>query len=165
MVDYNYICSVSYNFNTLWKKKMIINVSVDVLKKHWSPFNSRTRPWSLRDKAISEKDVKQAVSQGELVSCGREEHFKYYGDDLRGLHIKRIAWFVVHGVESPISIYICPFLKESNGSYPWIVSDGNHRLAASIVRGDEIIKSNIRGDIDNAEKLLHLDFGSPDGMP
>jgi len=144
---------------------MIIKVATDILKRHWSPFDSRSRPWSLQEnRPISISEVQRAVSLEQLVSPEREEHFKYYGKRYRELHVRRIAWFVVNGVVKPISIYVCPFLKDLTSGERWIITDGNHRLAAAIVRNDSFVPSSIRGNWVYAEKLLSLDFGSPEGI-
>lgn len=65
-----------------------------------------------------------------------DDYDGYYGES-RAEHINRIAWYVVHGWgDSSIELYM---------SYSWIIFDGNHRLAAAIYRGDEMIAANVYG--------------------
>lgn len=121
---------------------MIVYIPTIEIKKHWSPFVSSSRPWSLNAR-ISVQDVCRAVSNNQLIGCNRQEHC---GIDTRELHIRRIAWFVVNGITLPISIFV--------GPEKWIISDGNHRFAAAIVRRDENIKVNFRGDLEKANDLF-----------
>lgn len=135
---------------------MVVKLPLKEFKKLWSPFDSKSIPWSLSS-AISIKDVEKSVQEGKLVGIDRGQHFKYFKDSLRLLHIRRIAWFVVNGIKNPITIHINPELQIHPKPNRWVVSDGNHRLAAAIVREDKYINVNIRGDLEHAEKLLGLE--------
>jgi len=71
-------------------------------------------------------------------------------------HAKRIAWFAVHGWTDHISIDVG---VPSLGFQPWwIVTDGNHRLAAAIFRGDEFIKAEVDGDCNLMVDLFGITY-------
>jgi hypothetical protein len=127
--------------------KMNINIPTIALQKYWSPFMSNTRPWTLKT-CISIEDVRRAVANNQLIGCNRQEHC---GINVEELHIRRIAWFVVNGITLPISIFINP--------NRWIVTDGNHRYAAAIVRNDKYVRASLRGTVDYAERFFNIDMG------
>ena len=72
---------------------------------------------------------------------------------MRERHIQRIAFLVVYPNLEPIDIYI--FLEICNSDFPWVIEDGNHRVAAALYRGDRFIKANIIGTDD----LIRRYFG------
>lgn len=67
-------------------------------------------------------------------------------------HIARIAYLVVQGWDDPIEIDVgVPAL---NCWVDWPVTDGNHRLAAAIVRGDEVIRADLTGSCEHMVELF-----------
>jgi hypothetical protein len=61
-------------------------------------------------------------------------------------HARRIAWFVVNGWTDPIEVDVgVPHL---NCWVRWMITDGNHRTAAAIYRGDPTIEGSFGGSID-----------------
>lgn len=68
-------------------------------------------------------------------------------------HIERIAYLVSEGwdQEEDVPEFI---VSESD----WPLGDGNHRLCAAAVRGDELIKIVIEGDLKMAESWLHIEI-------
>lgn len=121
----------------------MIVLPVEVLKE-WNPFEHVV--WLDMEDPISQQEVAEAISENRF----RKEH-KHI---TRKHHIERIAWLVVNGWEDSIEIEVgVPHL----GCYvDWIVTDGNHRLAAAIYRRDVNIKAEIGGDLDYAEELFQI---------
>lgn len=70
-------------------------------------------------------------------------------------HARRIAWLMHEGWRDPISLDVgCPSFP---GYRPgWLVVDGNHRLAAAILRRDRTIAALVDGEVRHACELLHL---------
>ncbi len=67
-------------------------------------------------------------------------------------HIARIAHLAASGWSDPIEVDVgVPFL---NCWVDWPVIDGNHRLAAAMVRGDKYILSSIAGSCDYMRERL-----------
>lgn len=72
-------------------------------------------------------------------------------EENRQRHICKIAWFVQNGFNDPISLEVgCEGLGVLPGH---LVEDGNHRLAAAIMRKDETIPARIGGGLTDAKRL------------
>ncbi len=120
-------------------------VPVAEIVGHWNPFEA----WC--DDPISRDEVEAALSAGRLDprpfdaiprSVLREE-------DERGYHAARIAWLMTHPDRTPIGIDVgAPDLgwHPRGGAFDFI--DGNHRLCAAILRGDDTILVGYGGDRD-----------------
>lgn len=67
----------------------------------------------------------------------------------RNWHTRRIAYLVRHGWSEPIDIEIS---RERVGRN--LITDGNHRLAAAIFRGDDTIEAAIHGFYEDAPNHL-----------
>lgn len=82
-----------------------------------------------------------------------------YGDgqlQSRLWHARRIAWLMKNGWEEPIDIDVgIPSL----GYYPYILTDGHHRLCAAILTRETFIKAQVSGAIDYAFQLFGVDCG------
>lgn len=69
-------------------------------------------------------------------------------------HAGRVRWFMVHGWHEPITVDIgVPDL-----GYPgpdWMITDGNHRLAAAILLAADEVSIDVCGSIDHARNLFH----------
>lgn len=97
-------------------------------------------PWAERNRAITVTEVLKAV---------REKRFESRWGTRN--HLRRIAYLVEHPDEKPIEIDVgVPCL---NYYVDWIIIDGNHRVAAALVRGDEFISASIGGQLNYAEEL------------
>lgn len=69
-------------------------------------------------------------------------------------HARRIAWLMKNGWDAPIDIDVgIPSL----GYYPYILTDGHHRLCAAIMTGESWIKAQISGSVDYAFKLFGVE--------
>ncbi len=120
---------------------------LDVVKfqKLWNPFSDN--PWCL-DRPITQSDIKVAIRTNNLLPPMSNDIVPYSTAPLD--HITRIAWFVVHGWNDPINIDVG---VPSLGCYPiWPLMDGNHRFAAAIIRGDNVILANMSGAVSEISK-------------
>jgi hypothetical protein len=69
-------------------------------------------------------------------------------------HARRIAWLMKKGWDDPIELDVgIPSL----GYYPYILTDGHHRLCAAILLGDLVIKAQVSGALDYAFQLFGVD--------
>lgn len=101
------------------------------------------------------------VSEAMVRRCIRDKRFQPHPVGMsasRYVHAGRIAYFAVHGWDDSIDIDVG--VPSMGCHVKWPVQDGNHRLAAAAVRGDEMIKAEIGGSIDYASELLDVDPGS-----
>lgn len=113
--------------------------------EEWSAFNVCV--WRGLESPITREEVALAIREGRFQT----ESDQYCGFE-RKEHIERVAYLVVHPSDRAIEIDVgIPVLNY----YPeWIITDGNHRLAASFYRGDKTIKASITGQVDYiAERL------------
>lgn len=93
---------------------------------------------------ITEKDIPKIL---ELAESGDVLGTHKYNKKRKGDHMKRIAYFVKHGIVDPIDIDVgCPSFRASTV----YVGDGNHRLAAAIIRGDKRIPVDYSGEVYTA---------------
>ena len=70
-------------------------------------------------------------------------------------HASRIAFLAAYGWDDSIDIDIgIPSMSCHVG---WPVLDGNHRLGAASIRGDEQILATIGGDLDYAFEIFGVD--------
>ena len=68
-------------------------------------------------------------------------------------HIGRVRYLAKHGWSDAIELDVgVPCLGYAGPDWP--VTDGNHRLWAAAVRGDELIDVDIAGQVDHAAQLL-----------
>lgn len=101
---------------------------LDVRKilEEWDPFAALN---------ITRKQVDRAIA--------KEQYEPEYEDEIRTTkyHTRRIAYFVKHGWDDPISVDV------GCGHYGghFEIVDGNHRLCAAVIRGDACIKADTAG--------------------
>jgi len=106
-----------------------ITASVSALEELWSPFDH-----GLWCEAMRREDVAFCIAKKWSLSPSEGENIPF---DTRYYlaHAARIAWFVENGYQGSVEIDVP--IKRSPTWYP--VRDGNHRLAAAIIRGDKTI--------------------------
>lgn len=114
------------------------------------PFNDP--PWD-NCTTFSMAGVLHAIAQGRYTAQAfsrATDAQQWTADD----HHARIAHLVVNGWQDPIQIDVgIPFM----GCWiDWPVTDGNHRVAAAIVRGDETILASVAGCCDHIEETLGI---------
>lgn len=111
-------------------------LSVEILARHFSPFEHEV--WG---EAVSQADVLAALAQGRLVD-------QPGGTD----HAGRIAYLVENPTNEPLVIDVG--VPSLGCVVAWPIQDGNHRLAAAIVRGDATIEAEVGGEVAYAESLF-----------
>jgi hypothetical protein len=82
------------------------------------------------------------------------------GEQLRIYHANRIAYLVDFKAEDPISIDVG--IPSMGCTVDWEIEDGNHRLAAAIVRGDEFIYASFSGGLKEVRRFIYK-YGAHDG--
>ena len=70
-------------------------------------------------------------------------------------HIERIAFLTVHKTLEPISLDVGVPALGYYVEHP--LQDGHHRLAATLLRGDEYIVAEVSGQLDYAAELFGVD--------
>jgi hypothetical protein len=110
--------------------------SVRTLAKGWSPF-----------KYLVWDDLSCPITRAEVRAQCLLLHYDPPTEP-RGRHAWWIAHYAKRGWTNPVEIDVgVPAL---NCWVNWIVTDGNHRVAAAILRRDRTIVATIGGDIDYA---------------
>lgn len=75
------------------------------------------------------------------------------GEGSAELHLGRVRYLAEHGWNDPIEVDVgVPCLGYAGPSWP--VLDGNHRVWAAAIRGDEFIAADITGQVDHAARLF-----------
>jgi len=101
-------------------------------------------PWQCEP--FTEQDVREAILEKQF----NKSHV--YPEYEATYHIQRIAYLYVHGWDDAIVIDVgCPSLGYINDNP---IIDGNHRLYAALLRGDDTILCSIEGEIDYAAEIL-----------
>lgn len=116
-------------------RKKVYGEVLDVKKilENWDPFHA------FGGRRVSESSVHKALAAGNFAS-----EFQSWDNRKWSYHAQRIAYFVKHGWDEPISVDVgCGPLGGHFG-----VDDGNHRLCAAVIRGDASIKSSTGGLVD-----------------
>lgn len=107
-------------------------------------------PWGGRRFTVAE--VRAAIKQGRFQ---KKPWGAYAETGARYSHVARIAWLAVSGWHDAVEVDVgVPSLR---CFVKWPVQDGNHRLAAAIVRGDENILASVAGCMDTAFELFGVD--------
>jgi hypothetical protein len=120
---------------------MSVAIDVTAIKSYCNPYGS-LMPWGV---VVTEQDVATALAEWRLVSNPDSED-----------HAGRIAYLVINPTSEAIAIDVgCPAFGSS--STEWMVSDGNHRLAAAIYRESSLINADVSGQLDHACELFNID--------
>lgn len=96
-------------------------------------------------KSFTEQDVLEYVDSGELIPPSLEWKLEWP----RYKHLQKIAWFVVHGIDSPIDVDVGVY------SLSLRIDDGHHRYWAACIRGDEYILANCNGCVKLISRLKY----------
>lgn len=118
-----------------------VEVPVKNLLKVINPFEKP--PWYCR--SFTKDEVWQAIEEGRFQAKPVPNWWSVEDQ------IERIAFLVVEGWDEENDLPEI-FMDEQD----WPLGDGNHRLCAAAVRGDETLKVIINGDLDAAEKLFEF---------
>lgn len=126
---------------------MIYQVDVSTLKNVCNPMNN---PWTGRK--ISFKEISNAIERREFLdkpyseanTCWKRKH-----------HINRIAYLAANGWNDSIDIDVgVPHMGYEN---EWLVTDGNHRLAASIFLNQTHIQATFSGCCDTILEMFGIE--------
>lgn len=126
--------------------------SVSKLAAVFDPFNDP--PWDeLQGQTISKEEVlallAAANDQDNPKKLIRAKKYSFLHPETKEQHINRIAGYAKRGWGSST-------ITLNFAYYPgWIITDGCHRFAASIVRGDEFICGNWEGSIEKARLFFY----------
>ena len=104
------------------------------------------------------------VTMADVQLAVKKKHFDFRPHDsltedcpkrlLRRYHIERTACLIVHRDDTPIEIDVgCPVLNYAHEE-DLIVTDGHHRLAAAMIRGDETIRVTYGGQTSEFRRLF-----------
>jgi hypothetical protein len=101
----------------------------------------RARPWGVK---VRSHDVWAAHRAGRLVAePGTDDH------------AGRIAWLMAQPVLDPIEIEVG--IPALHCYVDWIITDGNHRVAAAVLRRDRMIAAHVGGDMNYARELFGVE--------
>lgn len=117
----------------------LYRVPLASLLRYVNPFV--TPPWECGPFTID--DVKRAIVKEDLQPLPTPSWHA------RDEHIARVAYLAVEGWDNRFS----PVLDVDAF---WPIDDGNHRVCAAVVRGDEYIEMIIVGSLKNTEELLGI---------
>lgn len=114
--------------------------------------------WIEVDDPIKPQEVLDCIARGEealvdtpLWTAIVFKKTRVSAEENRLRHIQKVAWFVKNPAKDPISIEVgCARLGVR---IDHIIEDGNHRLAAAIIRGDKSIAARVGGGIDDAKEM------------
>lgn len=124
-----------------------------LIKLGYNPFSNC--PWGCK---VTKANVTAALKANRLVAIPDET---WAADSIRHgkpspvYHEERIAYLVKNGWNDPIQIDVG--IPSMNCHVDWMVIDGNHRVAAAIMRGDTTISAQVGGSIDYAQELFGMD--------
>lgn len=101
------------------------------------------------------KVTREMVDAHTKNGTERTEPWNEYGN--AEMHAARIAYFVKHGFTDHIEL---DFGVPQLGYHPkWICTDGNHRLAAAIIRDDATVNAIVSGSLSALDYLERETFG------
>ena len=128
---------------------MPVLIPVAKLKKQCNPFKDLVWGCDL----IYRNDIKIAIKEKNFVSTHN------FNDNEWDENIGRVAWFVVNGWNDAIEIDVG--IPSMQCHVNWMVTDGNHRLAAAIYRKDRHILASVGGSLEYAMELFGVDCQEP----
>jgi len=127
----------------------MIHVPVSKLKELCDPY--LYHPWGVK---VPKSKVKKAVNCVNLleipISSLKANGRKPTAND----HAARIAYFIMNGFEDPISLDVG--IPSMGYSMDWILTDGNHRLAAAIFSNLATVPVEFSGEVEFFKELFGL---------
>lgn len=122
---------------------IVVDVAVEDLWPYSCVVN---RIWVEREDPVIKHQIRACIAAGEFEPVSYQAVDKVEDTDW---HVRRIAWLVENGWDDPIQLEIAN--SEHQGH---IITDGHHRVAAAIYRGDETIRAVIYGFYEDAPHHL-----------
>jgi hypothetical protein len=99
------------------------------------------------------------VAEGDEIDAPYDEDVQNMVVGQSSYHIARIAYLLRYGWDESGNDDHTPILEVPFGGIPRLghpLLDGNHRLAAAIIRGDQFFTVSVDGDLDAAEEMFDL---------
>lgn len=112
-------------------------------------------------------ELKSPITKEEVLACldaGKEAlastplwtdmafgRIKLTDSEARERHIAKIAFFAKHAAERPINLDVG--IPSMGYFADHLVTDGNHRLAGALIRGDKTIAASVCGSESHAKEL------------
>lgn len=133
---------------------MQIKVSLKKLATIANPFNSVV--WEDLDTPITSDEIKKYIKEKNFLSIPFKMQENISSNRIREYHLARIAYLVENPDLTPIEIDVG--IPEKNVLPSWIITDGNHRLAAALYRQDKNIHANCSGSHNAIKVILGIDI-------
>lgn len=110
---------------------------------------------------FTREEVLSSVALEEEISIPYDEDVQDAVVGQSSYHISRIAYLFRHGWDESGNDFHTPILEVSFGYDAYDLGrhpllDGNHRLAAAVLRGDEFFTVYVDGDLDRAEEMFGI---------
>jgi hypothetical protein len=106
------------------------------------------------NRPVTVDEVMEAFTNGSDRAAAESYSHETPGNMSVLWHANRIAYLMRNGWDDPIDIDVgIPSL----GYYPYILTDGHHRLCAAILTGERFIKAQVSGSVDYAFELFGVD--------
>lgn len=139
-------------------RKVMANTIFLPYLNQWNPFKNPV--WFDMNSPITYTEVKKAIDNNTLLSIplplSSPATLPVFP---REIHIRRVAYLVVNLDPTPIDIDVG--VLDLGCVVEWIITDGNHRLAAAFYREDDSIQAYLQGDINLFTELFNLDLSDP----
>ena len=121
---------------------MPVDIPLDKITEKWDPF--KDCPWCC------------IPFTKEMVRKARVRRTPVANDTWHWEpHAGRIKYLAKHGWSDPIEIDVG--IPPLHCYVDWPIQDGNHRLAAAMLRGDKTISVSVTGSLDYARALFGVD--------
>lgn len=130
-------------------------IRVSLLASLNDPFGPVWHTRDRRRRQITRRQVRDCIALQQFEAAAYRPEIDRYSWTL-DQHAQRVAHLCVVGWSDPISIDVgVPGL---GCNVDWFVEDGNHRLAAAIVRGDSHILAVVSGSLNFAAELFGINI-------
>lgn len=115
--------------------------------------------WMEQSSPITAKAVRECIKAGQADLCDTPTwsqiafgQAKITPQENRARHIRKIAYFVLNPINDPIDIDVG---FQAMGCLPpsHMVQDGNHRLAAAIIKGETTVCARVNGGVEDARQM------------
>lgn len=136
------------------QKKAFHIIDVKKLQEYVNPLGC----WAELESPITKKEVLVCLLNNDEKLTYTPLHYEnafakenLSKEECRKRHIQKIAFFIKNDFSDPISLDVG--IPELNAYVSYYVDDGNHRLAASILKGKESVNAHIQGSVEYAKEL------------
>jgi len=130
---------------------MPVEIPVLRLKEYCNPFVCN--PWT--DRRLTRAAIATSIRNGRLNEKPLPEPSVMKKPEPHSDHVGRIAYFAVNGWADAIQIDVG--IPSLGCHIDWMITDGNHRFAAAMYRGDHTILAQVSGCLEYALHLFGID--------